>query len=269
MSSKKPAIGGNDYRVFQDSERHTCIRVNCASKAGVWFIPWDVNSLRLELLPHKDFEQQYVIELKDYPVKKAAASYIGATWVGCSEEVRKHLEYLSGVKFKENAKIINFEGRESVMSEAAQAAVAAAKKSAADEAAKKAKAPAKAPAKKAAAPAKKAEVVKAPAPINGKAGSVKKVEAPAKKVEAAKVPAKKVDATSTGEKGRTSKELGKKITVLNKNPKARAGSNLEKMYGVLITCKTTDEAGEKLRAMTDKPWDVVRMAVKKEIIKVS
>lgn len=236
MPLKKPSVGGSDYRVFQDTQRHTCIRVRC-EKPGVWFIPLDT-VLDLQFLPHKEFEMQYVIELKDYPVRKAANTYL-APWQGVTPEAKRHLMYLTGGVFADTAKPLIFNNKESIMTEEAKAA--------AETKAKKVAAPKaeKAPGKKATAPAPAKKPTK---------GAAKKVAAP--------------DAEKAERGTRVSKEAGRKIKVLDKNPAVRPGSAREEQYKVLLSCKTTDEAGEKLRDLTNKPWDLVRLAVTMGVIEL-
>lgn len=232
-----------DYAVFQDKQRHTCIRTK-VSKKGVEFIPMDT-TLSVVTLPHKEFEQLYVIHLKDYPVKQAAESYLGASWLGVSESAKRHLMHLTSSKFADAIKPLHFENKESIMTEDLKAKPAA--KKVAAPATKKVAAPKTAP--KAAPAAKKAAVPAA-----------KKEAAPAAKKVAAKV------AAPAGARTGTSKEGGKKITVLIKNPPVRPGSNREAQYKIILGCKNSDEAAEKLRDLTDKPWDVIRTAVQQEII---
>jgi len=236
---KKPAVGGSDYCVFQDEQRHTCIRVRC-DKAGVWFIPYEASHLDLEFLTNYEFEHRFPRQLEDYPVRRAARMYV-APWQTISPDAKKHLLHLTGGDFP-TANTLNFQNKESIMTDEAKA-----KDEAKKAAPKKAAAPkAEKPTKASAAP--KAE--KAPAK-----------EAP-KKVAAPK-------ATSDGgSKTRVSKEAGKKIKVIDKNPAVRPGSSREAQYKVLLACKTTDEAAEKLRELTDKPWDLVRLAVSAGVIEI-
>lgn len=231
---KKPSVGGSDYCVFQDEQRHTCIRVRC-DKAGVWFIPFEASNLDLHFLPNKEFEQRFTRALEDYPVRKAARMYV-SPWQTISPDARKHLFYLTGGNFPETAKPLNFQNKESIMT---------------DEAIEKAE-------------AKKTKA----APTKPKAGKVKEA-APAKAEKATpkKVAAPKVESTG-GSKTRVSKEAGKKIKVLEKNPAVRPGSSREAQYKVLLACKTTDEAAEKLRDLTDKPWDLIRLAVSAGVIEM-
>jgi hypothetical protein len=225
----KQILAVDDCAVFQDVQRHTCIRIKC-SKAGVTYIPMDT-MLDVKTLSHKEFEQMYVIHLKDYPVKRAASSYLSAAWIQVTAQARRHLEFLAGKSFTDAVSTLNFENKESIMTEAAKA-----------EKVKKVAAPKAAP--------KKAE---------------KAVKEPAKKVAA---PAKEAKTGSVGRTG-VSKEAGKKISVLNKNPVVREGSNRAAVMKVLLGCKNTDDAAAKMREFTDKPWDVIRDAVLKEIIQLS
>lgn len=239
MSGKRPSVGGKFYRVFQDAQRHTCIRVAC-SQEGVWLIPMHT-IIEVVFLSHKEFEMRYVRELTDYPLKKAAASYLGATWLTFSHEAKKHLEYLRNGYVIDTAVDYNFLNKEFIMSEEAKAAAE----------------------KKAAG--KKTEVKKATAPAPKKAAGKVEKPAPAPKAAPKKVAAPKAD----GEKAkRISKEAGMKIKVLDKNPAVRPGSSREAQYKVLLSCKTTDEAGDKLRELTDKPWDLVRHAVTAGVIEL-
>jgi len=240
MSVKKPSVGGSDYRVFQDEQRHTCIRVNCC-KQGVWFIPFEASSLDLQFLTNKEFELRYTRELTDYPVKKAANMYL-APWQQVSPDAKKHLIYLTGGVFRDTAKPLNFEDKESIMTE--EAKVEKAKKDG----------------------AKKVSAPKAAAPAGGKKAPAKAEAPKAEKAAPKKVAAPKAD--GEGSKTRTSKEAGKKIKVIDKNPAVRPGSSREAQYKVLLACKTTDEAAEKLRELTDKPWDLVRLAVSAGVIEL-
>ncbi len=235
--SKLKEFPGNAYRVFQDAQRHTCLRVN-VSPQGVHYIPWDVTTLEVKFLSNKEFEQTFVMESSDYPVKKAAQSYLSGTWMTVSPEAKKHLIHLTGGKYKETAKPLNFDNKESIMTEAA-AAEATAKKTKGKVAAPKADTKA--------APKGKTKVVAEKAAPKGKT----KVAAPA---------AEKAT--------RTSKEAGLKIKVIDKNPSVRPGSNREAQFNCILSSKTTDEAAEKLRELTNKPWDVIRVAVANGIIEI-
>lgn len=66
-----------------------------------------------------------------------------------------------------------------------------------------------------------------------------------------------------------SKEAGHKIVVLAK-PQAvtREGSRTEMFFTFITGSKTTDAAVEKIRAYTDKPWDVIRAAVQRGLIEL-
>lgn len=78
-----------DYAVFQDAQRHTCIRVKRSPK-GVDYIPFASEGLEVVRTSHKEFEMQYEHRLRDYPVQKAATTYLGASWVPVSDVAKKH-----------------------------------------------------------------------------------------------------------------------------------------------------------------------------------
>lgn len=233
--NKPKKFPGNAYCVFQDVQRHTCIRVNVAAE-GVHFIPMDASGLELRHLSNMEFEQMYIIELKDYPVKKAAESYLTGNFIPVTDSAKKHLLHLTGRTFTETATTHNFENKESIMTEAAAQAATE----------KKTKKPAP---KTEAAPAKVSKKVAAP-----EAKASKKVAAPKEEKEPGT---------------RTSKEAGQKIKVLIKKPEVRPGSNREKHFEAVLSSKTTDEAALKLREYTNKPWDVIRVCVAQGIIELS
>ena len=132
-----------DYAVFQDAQRHTCIRV-AVGKKGVDYIPYSASEIAVVHATHLEFEKQYRIELTDYPVSKAALSYLNQSWTPVTPAAKKYLSHLTGGKFVDKTPELNFENKESIMTEEAKAA------------AKKVSAPKKVEApKKVAAPAAK------------------------------------------------------------------------------------------------------------------
>ncbi len=174
-----------DYAVYQDEQRHTCIRVGM-DRSGVQFIAM-AGTLDVCELPHYDFEQRYARAL-DYPVKQAAKMYLESTHLAISEIAKQHLDYLCGNTFTDPVTVVNYQHKESIMTPEAEmkaAAKAAGKPAATTKApAKKAEAkPASRPAQKEAAAKKfagpaaktapaKATKVAAPAAVNAKATKV-------------------------------------------------------------------------------------------------
>lgn len=163
--------------VFQDEQRRTCIRLSC-SKKGVKFIPMDSSGLVIQELPNKEFEMRYTRHLADYSVKVAASSYLAASWLPIDGDAKRKLQKLSGIE--ETVKPIDFENKESVMTEEAK------EKSVKQEKVKvkvsKGAKPAKVAAPKADAKAVKVEAPKVdakPAKANGKAKTTGKAAAKA------------------------------------------------------------------------------------------
>lgn len=113
-----------EYAVFQDVQRHTCIRIGL-DQHHVQFIPMAA-VLEVVELSHYEFEKQYT-QLEDYPVKQAARMYLEATHLERSPIAKKHLDYLCGNSFVDPVQITNFNEKESVMTPAAQKAAAAKK----------------------------------------------------------------------------------------------------------------------------------------------
>jgi hypothetical protein len=125
----KPApILNSVFSVFQDAQRHTCIRIAQSNKT-VTFIPMATELLVYELT-HYEFERQYTIELKDYPVKRAAELYLEAKHLLCSDLAKRHLEFICGKSFIDPVVPLNFNNQESIMATAAKPAVKPATKAA-------------------------------------------------------------------------------------------------------------------------------------------
>lgn len=228
QSSSEPAYG-----VFQDEQRHTCIRL-AESKAGYTYIPWDNVGLAVHKLPRREFEKRYVLELTDYPLKKAATSFLGATWVEATEEARKCLEFIKSGKFKEINKLINFENKEYQMP--AKEKAAAPKKVAAKPAAtapKKVEAPKKVAAKPSASAIK---------PLNPT-----KVATPA--------PAKAAPKNAAKPRGRSSVYVGKKITLLSKENPKRTGSASYARFALYKTGMTVEAFVAAGGTMGDVDYD--------------
>lgn len=222
---------GNAYRVFQDAQRRTCIRINAASE-GVLFIPMDSSGLEVVKLSNKDFEQRFTIECGDYPVQKAAESYLNAKWIAVSEVAKKHLEYLTGGKFKDPVIQPDFKDKESIMTEKAQAAA---------EAKKTAK-----PAKKDAKPAAKKGAAK-PAP--------KKVESPkAGKAAPTKVAAPKQEKTPREPKTAAGPD-NREITLLSKENPKREGSASFDRYALYKNGMKVDQFIEAGGTYADIKYD--------------
>jgi hypothetical protein len=232
-----------DYGVFQDEQRHTCIRLK-VGKTGVDYVAWSTSALEVAHRSNKEFEQQYTIELTDYPVKQAAQSYLGATWVPVSIAAKKHLTYLAGEKFKEQIPEINFENKESIMTEEAKNAAKATKVAPP----KKVSAPSKPAAKK---PATKEENQ---ARNNPKLAAEKAAaKAAPKKAEKVAAPAKEKKVTAPKEDpGVTLKKSAKEgdlppqamliLDILNKGGKKMQREALLAAYGKEVTSKQTPAA---------------------------
>ena len=217
-----------DYAVFWDDERRTCIRVAQDSR-HVQFIPM-ATDLTVYELTHYEFEKQYGQQVPDYPVKKAAEMYLKANWLTIQESARKHLEYLCGKTFVDPIRPTNFQNKESIMTEAAKE--------------KAAKTNAKAPAKTKAAGAKKSPA-KAPAPVKGKP----EAKAP---VKAAKEPAEK--AAPMGSRALKSFS-GKKIQLVEKTNPKREGSAAHGKYALYKDGMTTEKFLEAGGTAADLAYD--------------
>ncbi len=221
----KPAPAVNSvYAVFQDAQRHTCIRIAQSNKT-VTFIPMATELLVYEL-SHYEFERLYTIELKDYPVKRAAELYLEAKHLLCSDLAKRHLDFICGKSFVDPVVPLNFNSQESIMATSKPAAKTATKVDAKAPATKApaAKVPAKAEAK---APVKAAPAAKA-----------------ATKVDAAKAPAK-----AAAKPAKTASEFeGKSIVVLNKDHGRREGTWSHFMNETAVTSKTTADAQAKVDA---------------------
>lgn len=162
---------------------------------------------------NKEFEQRYTIVLTDYSVKKAAESYLKATWLTVSEVAKKYLQHLTGANFKDSATTLNFNDKESIMTQEAQEA-------------QEAQAAASKKANKVAAPKADAK----PAAKKGAAKPAAKAAAPAKTKVAA--PEKAAKAESGGDI--------RKITLLEKaNPKREGTASFER-YALYKTGMTVD-----------------------------
>ena len=208
----KKAPDTEAYAVFQDDQRHTCIRIAVSNKM-VSFIPM-ASELLVYDLSNYEFEKLYATQLTDYPVKKAAQLYLEAKWLNSSPLAKQHLNFICGNTFTDPVKGEHQE--EPTMATAANTAAPAKK-------APPAKAPAKAPAVKA-APAKAAPA-----------------KAPAAKAAPAKASAAKAES-------KENKFAGKKITVLNKEHGRREGTWSHFMNDTAVKSKTTDEAQSKVDA---------------------
>ena len=154
----KKAPDTEAYAVFQDAQRHTCIRIAVSNKM-VSFIPM-ASELLVYDLSNYEFEKLYATQLTDYPVKKAAQLYLEAKWLNSSPLAKQHLNFICGNTFTDPVKG-EFQ-EEPIMATAAPTKAAPAKAPAAKAAPAKAPAakaaPAKAPAAKAAPAAKEAKV---------------------------------------------------------------------------------------------------------------
>ena len=227
----KPApILNSVFAVFQDAQRHSCIRIAQSNKT-VTFIPMATELLVYELT-HYEFERQYTIKLEDYPVKRAAELYLEAKHLLCSDLAKRHLEFICGKSFVDPVVPLNFDNQESIM------ATKPATKPAA-------KVDAKAPAVKTTAPAK-APAVKVAAKVDAKATPVAK---PAAKVEAPKAAKAAKAAPAKADKAPKADEFaGKSIVVLNKDHGRREGTWSHFMNQTAVTSKTTAEAQAKVDA---------------------
>ena len=203
----KKTIDVDVYAVFQDAQRHTCIRVAQSSKM-VTFIPM-ATELMVYDLSHYEFEKLYTKQLTDYPVKKAAQLYLEAKWLNSSPLAKRHLDFICGNTFTDPVKG-EPPKKEPTMATAAQTA---------------GKAPAKAPVKVVAKPPAKAAPTKA-APV--KAAPVKAAKAPAK--------AEKKESA-----GRTNKHAGKKITVVAKENPKREGTAAHDIFSLYKTGQTVEQ----------------------------
>lgn len=66
-----------------------------------------------------------------------------------------------------------------------------------------------------------------------------------------------------------SKEAGCKIVIADKAAnRTREGSKNELFFSIIFESKTTDAAVAQIREHMDKPWDVIRMAVKRGYIRL-
>lgn len=181
-----------DYAVFCDDQRRTCIRVARDSK-HVQFIPMDTE-LNVYELTHYEFEKQYSIHMADYPVRQAAQKYLQANWLAVTPAAQKQLDFIAGKTFIDPVAPTNFNQKESIMTEAAKSKAAAK--------------PAAKPAPAKAAPTKVAPAKPAAKPAPTKAAAPTKTAAPAK------APGK------PAAEGKTSKFAGLKIKLIQKdNPK--------------------------------------------------
>jgi len=217
-----------DYAVFSDTEHHTCIRVARDSK-HVQFIPM-AGELTIYELTHYEFEKQYSTQLTDYPVKKAAATYLGAEWLSCTPAAKKHLEFICGKSFVDPVTPINFDKKESIMTEAAKKAAASKK------------------------PAPSKPATKVEKPVAGKPAAK-----PATKVAPAKTPA---PGKALAAAGAPAKFSGKKIQLVEKtNPKRALSASFDR-YALYKDGMPVDTFIEKGGLAADIAYDVKKGFIK-------
>jgi hypothetical protein len=212
------------YAVFQDAQRHTCIRIATSAKM-VTFIPMATELLVYDL-SHYEFEKLYTKQLTDYPVKKAAQLYIEAKWLNSSPLAKKHLDFICGNTFTDPVSG-DKPPKEPTMATAAKTAGPT-----------PVKAPVKAATKAPAKPAAKAAPVKA-APA-AKAAPAKAAKAPADKKESA---------------GRTNKHAGKKITLVAKENPKREGTAAHAIFALYKTGQTVEQFLEAGGAVVALDYD--------------
>lgn len=205
----------NEYGVFRDANRHTCIRVNIGRKY-VEFIPMHPTEVAVQRMDEKEFSHTYE-PMPDYPVKRAAEHYLFTEkFKTFSAKASEHLKRIvADPAYKYDAQQFKPLKKEPEMATKTKATATQAEKISGGKAA------ANKPAAKGAPAKTKPETVK-----------------PTKTKATAAAPATE----ATAHRGRTSAVSGKKIVLVKGAANAtRAGSKRAALLDAVLAAKLTDD----------------------------